>query len=781
LRVPPFNGRLFSRAPLADSTALDDRAVREALLALTTRSGRAGRERIAYGDLGVEQLGGVYERVLDFEPAVARGTVTLRRSERRKATGSFYTPRALTEFVVRRTLAPLVRDRSPEEILSLRVLDPAMGSGAFLVAACRYLASAYERALVDSCTCTTSDISDAERASVRRTIAQRCLFGVDVNPMAVQLGRLSLWLATLAGDRPLTFLDHHLRAGNSLAGASLTDISRPPTRSRSVRRELPLFDDVEVDGALQAAIGPRIAIATDPGDTIEQVRAKEQALAGIAAPTAPIARWRGVADLWCASWFGVKEIAKPGVFRSVADAALGRRGVLPEHVSAHLLERARAAAIAERFFHWTLEFPEVFYSPGGMPLPSGGFDAVIGNPPWDVLRADSRLTTFARSSGTYGLQGTGHANLFQLFVERALSLARGGGRIGLVLPSGFASDHGCAALRRRLIDSTRVDTFTCVENRDGLFPIHRGLKFLLVTASTGAPTTSLPCRHGVRSPDALDRLEDVGIDPDAVEVPRQLIAAATGEDQLAIPEFRTSADARIVSAIVSRFSPLGGVDGWGVHFGRELNASDDKPDFVAPGRHGDLPVVEGKQLQPFVVDVSASRAAVRKARARELLRDRPYERTRLAYRDVAAATNRLTLIAAIVPAGVVTTHTVFCLKHDVDEPLQQFLCGVLNSYVANYLVRLRVTTHVTVTIVERLPVPLASRASAPFAALAALGRRAGQGEADAQDHARLQAIVARLYRLTAPDFAHILDTFPLVAPEERRRALDRFVSMDDAI
>ena len=107
-----------------------------------------------------------------------------------------------------------------------------MGSGAFLVAACRYLASAYESALVRDGALTADDIGERDRAGFRRSVAQRCLFGVDINPMAVQLGRLSLWLATLAGDRPLTFLDHHLRAGNSLVGASLDDLAAAPRRRR---------------------------------------------------------------------------------------------------------------------------------------------------------------------------------------------------------------------------------------------------------------------------------------------------------------------------------------------------------------------------------------------------------------------------------------------------------------------------------------------------------------------------------------------------------------------
>src|SRR4029077_16483791 len=150
------------------------------------------------------------------------------------------------EYLVRRTLAPLVRGRSPEGVLSLRVVDPAMGSGAFLVAACRYLAAAYEEALISEGTVTRADVSSADRAAFRRAGALKCLYGVDLNPTAVQLARLSLWLCTLAADRPLTFLDHHLRCGNSWAVAALADIAtRPPgtaRRRRSSRWQLALFD-----------------------------------------------------------------------------------------------------------------------------------------------------------------------------------------------------------------------------------------------------------------------------------------------------------------------------------------------------------------------------------------------------------------------------------------------------------------------------------------------------------------------------------------------------------
>lgn len=807
LRVPPFNGRLFSPtlAPLAEAALLDDGEVGKALLSLTTRTSRNGRERIAYADLGVEQLGGVYERILDFEPAWAGSgarQLTLVPAERRKATGSFYTPRPLTEYLVRRTLAPLVRDASADRILDLRILDPAMGSGAFLVAACRYLALAYESALVRDGATAATDLTDQDRAGFRRTVAQRCLYGVDINPMAVQLGRLSLWLATLAADRPLTFLDHHLLAGNSLVGASLADVARQSRGRRpGPSTMLPLFDAADADGAMGAAIGPRLSIARDPGDTIEQVRAKERALAAVRARDAPMARWKTVADMWCAAWFGVKAAGQPGTFGALVDEVLGRGAVLPRHTSGPLLSSVRAAAERERFFHWTLEFPEVFHAEDGHLLPLPGFDAIVGNPPWETLRGDrgdadtrrraadasSCLTTFARSSGVFRLQGGGHANLYQLFVERALSLARRGGRVGLILPSGFASDHGCAALRRYTIDHTGIDTFVTVENRAGLFPIHRGLRFVLLAATADGATTSLPCRSGVRSLDTLEQLPDAGVDPEATPVSRHLLERLSG-DQLAIPELRSSFDLSIASRLAFSLPALADGGGWHVTFGRELNATDDRRHFVCGQRRPGaqcgrlLPVVEGKQIHPFAADIGASRFYVPERAAAGLLdAAATYRRARLGYRDVAASTNRLTLIAALVPAGAVTTHTVFCLKGVADENLHQFLCGIFNSFVANYLVRLRVGTHVTVSIVGRLPVPVPARDSAAFLEIAALSAKLGAGGGGPIHHALLQARVARLYSLTDTEFDHVLDTFPLVDITERAAAAQAFSGRHDAI
>ena len=783
LTVPAFNGRLFSPAdaPLADSVRLDDEPVRRALLALTTRRGKERRERIAYADLGVEQLGAVYEHVLDYDapgpPTSNPGAV--RPASRRKATGTFYTPRPLTEYLVRRTLAPLVEGARPDDILQLRVLDPAMGSGAFLVAACRYLARAYEDAVVREGGILPSDIGDADRTLFRRLVAQRCLFGVDVNPMAVQLARLSLWLATLAAGRPLTFLDHHLRPGDSLVGASMADVHRqpPPAHGSKVRPvALPLFAPDTYESGLRAIVPPRLALASGPDDTLEQVRDKERTLASLAGAGGPLTKWKTAADLWCSGWFSPG--ADRRTFGALLHEILDGEATLPAHVSAPLLRAARSAAASGRFFHWTLEFPEAFYSGDGAPLPRPGFDAVLGNPPWEMLRADrdsaghaAELTRFSRDSGIYALEGTGHVNLYQLFAERALSLLKPSGRLGFIVPAGLAIDHGCAALRRELLARTTIDTFATVENRDAIFPIHRGLKFTLFTLTRHGSTAAVPARGGVRAVDVLDRLPDDRIDPDAVPLPQPLLRRMSG-DQVAIPDIRSRPELDLVSRLIFALPALGDADGWNLRFGRELNATDDRAHFTDGG--DGLAVVEGKHLSPFRVDAAASKLTVAPETASRLLRGAsPFLRPRLAYRDVASAANRLTLIAAIVPGGIVTTHTVFCVKTPPDEESQQFLCAIFNSFVANYLVRLRVGTHVTTALIDRLPVPRPSRDAGAFREMTALARRLAEYD-DREAAARHQALAAALYGLSVEEFAHVLDRFPLVPADERASALAMF-------
>lgn len=756
LSVVPFNGRLFSpeHSPILAGVSVPDASAAAVLRALTSREDRSGRRvTIGYADLGVEQLGSIYERVLEFSPERDPRTqqTLFRRSDARKATGSFYTPRSLTEFIVRRTLEPLTRQASSAQILCLKVLDAAMGSGAFLVAACRELAHAYEEALMREGAPGAGDWSPADRAGFRRLVAQRCVYGVDLNPMAVQLGRLSLWLCSLAADKPLTFLDHRLRVGNSVLGASPDDVTaRAPGTKRAGTPTL--FSD-DLMEAVGRAIDMRRALAEIPDDSAAQVHEKEAMLAVLDSRGGPISTWRRLCDLWCACWFWPEESAAPGAaeFGAMCDLLRGDGSHSPRAL-AERLDQATRLAGERRFFHWRLEFPEAFAD--------GGFDAVIGNPPWDMVRGSQPLrqtVRFTRDSGIYRLQSSGHANLYQLFLERILQFAKPGGRVGLVLPWGFATDHGSAELRRYLLDRCTVNDLVALDNRRGIFPVHRALKFCALFFRNDGRSDGVRYRAPVDDPDDLEDARR-SQRSQRVELSRGLLSALSGPS-LSIPYLSSSAEVPLLEHLTRAGPSAADPKGWGVRFSRELNASDDKLLFTE-GNTG-YPVISGRHIEPFKANPSSSTLRISPKLATERL-GAAVNRPRLAYRDVAAAGNRLTLIAAIVPPHCVTTHTLFCLKTRLDADEQLFLCAVLNSYVANYLVRTRVGTHVTVALVHALPIPRPRRDSAAFAHIVSLAQKG--------DSPELQAAVAALYRLDGALFDSVLATFPLVAASERTAA-----------
>lgn len=478
--------------------------------------------------------------------------------------------------------------------------------------------------------------------------------------------------------------------------------------------------------------------------------------------------------------------------------------MLPAHVARAWLDRSRELAARQRFFHWTLEFPEVFFDTSGEPRADGGFDAIIGNPPWDMVRDDARsddadsdrsevgasesraaVSRFVRESGIYDTIGDAHANSYQLFVNRSLSLLRrDGGRLGLVVPWGLAADHGSARLRRRLLERCDVDTMISFDNRDGLFPIHRSLRFLLFTSTTGRATARISCRFGERDPAILDRLAAIGTST----IAPALLRRVSGEG-LAFPDIRSTECLSLLERMHATWPALTSSDGWGVTFGRELHASDDRRRFEAvpqpPWSTNEWPVIEGKHLHPFQVRMEEARHVVAPAH-REAVHARVpgLMRHRLAYRDVSCATNRMTLIAAIVPPHVVTTHTLFCLRSPLDLEAQHALCGLMNSFVANYFVRLRIGTHVTLASLDHLPMPVPGPWMGELAELAANLSRTSETPAAYQAvtataavAARLQALAARAYDITADEFRHILSTFPLVEQKEKEAALEAFLRL----
>jgi hypothetical protein len=237
--------------------------------------------------------------------------------------------------------------------------------------------------------------------------------------------------------------------------------------------------------------------------------------------------------------------------------------------------------------------------------PDGGFDAVgrqstVGECCASITgQARLPAVRFSRESGIYRAQSRGHANQYQLFVERALTLLRPGGRLGLLVPGGFLTDHGAAELRTELLQRHGLESLLVFDNCKAIFPIHRGLRFAAMTAVARRPASHVVCRFGLDTTDGLEHLR--------VESGRDFPIALTPEalrqfsgTQLAIPDLPATRDARLLEALSARHPALSDERGWGAHFGRELNASDDKACW-SDMHPRTLPVIEGKHLDPFVV------------------------------------------------------------------------------------------------------------------------------------------------------------------------------------
>ena len=519
-------------------------------------------------------------------PAPPDGQIVVRpNSYARKDSGSFYTPQPLVDLIVERTLTPLLEERKAafqakaaalqsdhrakadriaelrrldpaEAALNLKVLDPAMGSGHFLVTAVDYLSdailelveyaptvapwleSAYTSPLVERVAAIRENILArahaanwvidepqlTDQAIIRRMVLKRCIYGVDKNPLTVELAKVSLWLHSFTVGAPLSFLDHHLRCGDSLIGL----------RVHNATREIARLGGITSGSAVQAAENAtqgmlRIEELSDAD--IAEVEESAQLFGEVEKTTAPL---RGLLDTFCGvHWLsaGLKKKART-VFEQplVGVIALGTERAFellahgPESVDPadpirqrtfwpafiELWNSARRIANRENFLHWQVAFPGVWRD-WQDDNPVGGFDAVIGNPPWDriklqevewfatrspelalaptaaarrrgikqlrdqgdplasefdaaKLRAD-RLGQLSAVPATIPLLGGGDINLYSLFVERAMRLVKPDGIVGLLTPSGIYADKTAARFFKSVSTSGRVGGLFDFENR----------------------------------------------------------------------------------------------------------------------------------------------------------------------------------------------------------------------------------------------------------------------------------------------------------------------------
>jgi hypothetical protein len=361
---------------------------------------------------------------------VPKGGMYLQPTDERRRSGSDYTPRSLTEPIVRTTLRPIFEKLGehpkPEQILDLKICDPAMGSGAFLVEACRFLGDKLVEAWSHHKELPAIPPDEEPSLYARRLVAQRCLYGVDVNPFATDLSKLSLWLATLAKDHPFTFLDHALRHGDSLVGFNRLqigqfhwDVSRPHER---------VLGQEQLEQNIDRVTAYRKEILEMAEDNVASILLKQQKL-GLADQTLEIVRRAG--DLLVASFFNAQKDGQRDKLRgSYRDLFLSAsRGNLTDlQEESKIVDDLRGGKLPVTPFHWEIEFPEVF----GRENP--GFDAFVGNPPF---LGGKRISTI--HGGRYrdwlsalNEDSSSNADLVAHFFRRAFSKLRKGGAMGLI-------------------------------------------------------------------------------------------------------------------------------------------------------------------------------------------------------------------------------------------------------------------------------------------------------------------------------------------------------------
>ena len=383
--------------------------------------------------------------------ALPAGCLFLQPTDERRRSGSHYTPRALTEPIVRTTLRPILEDLGPspkpDQVLALRICDPSMGSGAFLVESCRQVAEYLVKAYDEHQRPTDIPPDEDILLYAQRQVAQHCLYGVDKNPFAVDLGKLSLWLATLARDHSFTFLDNVIRHGDSLVGFSREQISSFDWKASNQLSTIRAFTEPVIRRATALRLEIQLLSKSD-NDTAKRdlLHESDAALDDV--------RLIGNCLLACSfsSDNARERMTTRATWQTVVESWLAG-GPGKAEILAFVAETLREGPETTRCFHWEVEFPEVFHAAPTAPPDNStirGFHAMVGNPPW-VSYAGKAAQPIDAARRRYYMEFyeafAGYRNLQGLFVERVAMALRPRGRLGLVLPSSMAELDGYGPCR----------------------------------------------------------------------------------------------------------------------------------------------------------------------------------------------------------------------------------------------------------------------------------------------------------------------------------------------
>lgn len=869
--LPPYNGGLFdqSRHLLLTNIRIPDSVMAQVIDALSFENTPDGRKYINYRNLSVQQLGSIYEQLLEYEVTKKGDETSVQPNVfARKGSGSYYTPDDLVQLILSETIQPLVDKRTqvfkdkvtelensdlPDHrkigqlkridpataILDLKVCDPAMGSGHFLVSLVDYIADQVIAAMaeaelevpeewgdyisplgerIDAIRNTILSNADDrnwtideeqldDRHIIRRMVLKRCIYGVDKNSMAVELAKVALWLHTFTVGAPLSFLDHHLRCGDSLFGSW---VRQGVAKASSYGTPLLLHEPMK--RALRAASKMQIVENLTDAEIAEAHRSAD-IFAEIEEMTAPLDALLKL--IHALDWLNIKskdeknalKVFFDGQFGDPLEIALGNREPSAKRDEGKtfkaLLDRARVLIVEENFLNWQVTFPGIWSDWEEEEL-TGGFHAVIGNPPWDKMKlqqvewfaerrpeiallpkaADRKKmiaaltkaedplaedfamaseraaagTRVARKGGDYPLLSGGDLNLYSLFVERAMTIVKSDGLVGVLVPSGIASDKTAAKFFRGVSTEGRLRALYDFENRRtryGLKPFFEDVdsrfKFSAFVASPSPINEAAQCAFFLQ---AVHELNDENIRFSLTADDFARVNPNTGT----APIFRSQRDADLTMKIHKNAVPLVDrssgheVKAWPVKYGTMFHMTNDSGLFrtrieleeeeeayplggnIFGSKSGNwIPLYVGRMIHQFdhraasveVNEANLHNAALSGSISSEQKSDPAFVPTPqywvpeseiglpddvewvIAFRDIARATDVRTMISAIAPKAGFGNKAPLLLPEDMDvyRSSSALLAGNLNSLALDFAARSKVhSTSVNWFIAEQFPV-----------------------------------------------------------------------------
>jgi hypothetical protein len=677
LDLTAFDGELFGRFACSELIDTKDEAgpklrndrLLSAIWHLSTFEDSDGglksgvRRRVNFGGLDVEELGSVYESLLDYHPEVKidgeHSRFELVAGTERKSTGSYYTPPELVRELIKSALEPVIENRlakaktrneKERALLSLKICDPASGSGHFMLAAARRIGR--ELARVRS---GETEPNPADHRHAIRDVIRRCIYAVDKNPLAVDLCKVALWIEGHEPGLPLSFLDHHVKCGDSIIGVFDLDVLRagvPDDAYKAVtgddkavaseikkrnRADAKALFRFTVQDSIDRIAGAFAAIADLPETTPDDVRAKEVAYAGLRRGD----DWEGTkwaCDLWTAAFF--TPLTKDGAAavpttRHVWEAASGH---LPQ---GRIAGTATELAHRQPFFHWPIEFPEVFAA--------NGFDLMLGNPPWERIKlaekeffatrdrditeapnksARERLikalfapdaseeqrtlarewaaakhgaeceSKFLRESARYPLTAFGDINTYAVFAETFLKSISPFGRAGFIVPTGIATDDATSIFFGTLVRDRRLASVFDFENRGHIFSaLHTKTKFCLLTLAGSQVSETMLSFMTTATSSLSDARKILKLTPEDIRLANPNSATLT--------IFRSKADAELSLAIYRRVPVFidkeAASDGnpWGLRFAQLFHMTNDASLFLEKNDGSMVPLYEAKMFWHF--------------------------------------------------------------------------------------------------------------------------------------------------------------------------------------